>query len=191
MKPWKIILIAVSALVLVIPLTAYATVSMFADVPDNHIFVEDINWMKTAGVTNGCGDGTNYCPNDNVTRGQMAAFMHRLAVNKVVDAGTLDGKDSNDYIYNAEWVEGTYVSTSPGVLPGNTVNNIATCPRLKYVISGGGQSSHPMLLTMNKSRPFADKTGWSVNWTNTSDTEVSPTLTVWALCAGPGLIALP
>jgi hypothetical protein len=44
-----------------------------------------------------------YCPTDNVTRQQMAAFMHRLAVNKVVDAKTavtadnankLDGMDS-------------------------------------------------------------------------------------------------
>jgi hypothetical protein len=31
---------------------------------------------------------TNYCPEDNVTRGQMAAFMRRLGENQVVDAAT-------------------------------------------------------------------------------------------------------
>ncbi len=91
MKPWKIILLVVSTTLLIAPLTAYATTSMFADVPDDHMFVDDINWMKTAGITNGCGDGTNYCPNGNVTRGQMAAFMHRLSMNEVVDARTNSG----------------------------------------------------------------------------------------------------
>jgi hypothetical protein len=45
---------------------------------DTSIFEPDINWLFNAGVTTGCG-GTNYCPNDPVTRGQMAAFMHRFA----------------------------------------------------------------------------------------------------------------
>lgn len=36
----------------------------------------NINRLAVAGVTSGCG-GTNYCPKVNVTRGQMAAFLHR------------------------------------------------------------------------------------------------------------------
>jgi hypothetical protein len=36
--------------------------------------------MKTYGVTKGC-DATHYCPSDNVSRLQMAAFMHRLGQN--------------------------------------------------------------------------------------------------------------
>jgi hypothetical protein len=42
-------------------------------------------------VTKACGDGTTFCPSDNVTSQQMAAFMHRLAVNQVVDAATVQG----------------------------------------------------------------------------------------------------
>ena len=36
----------------------------------------DINKLATSGVTAGCG-GTYYCPTGAVTRGQMAAFLHR------------------------------------------------------------------------------------------------------------------
>ncbi len=188
MKTWKIILLVVSTTLLIAPLTAYATTSMFADVPNDHIFVDHINWMKTAGITNGCGDGTNYCPNDDVTRGQMAAFMHRLATGRTVDAGTLDGKDSDDYIYDAEWVEKT--ATFSGVAPGGGALIFLPCPTNKYVVSGGGQSIHREFV-ISTSTPSNADTGWSVAWTNTGSTTIRPTLTARALCAGPGLIALP
>lgn len=37
-------------------------------------FQADIDWLAKQGLVNGCGGG-NYCPNDVVTRGQMAAFL--------------------------------------------------------------------------------------------------------------------
>src|SRR5690606_26375912 len=44
------------------------------------IYENDIVWLALAGVTRGCNPPTNdrYCPEDPVTRGQMAAFLHRL-----------------------------------------------------------------------------------------------------------------
>ena len=51
-------------------------VSIFADVPADAPFAGEIAWMATAGISTGCGNG-NFCPNDVVTRGQMAAFLHR------------------------------------------------------------------------------------------------------------------
>lgn len=39
-----------------------------------------VEWVRNRGVTLGCGDGTNYCPGDPVTRAQMAIFMKRLGV---------------------------------------------------------------------------------------------------------------
>jgi hypothetical protein len=43
------------------------------------IFENDIAKLATAGITQGCNppDNTMFCPNDFVTRGQMAAFIHR------------------------------------------------------------------------------------------------------------------
>jgi hypothetical protein len=48
-------------------------------VDDNgSIFEPDIEWLATEGITYGCNQtGTRYCPNDPVTRGQMAAFLRR------------------------------------------------------------------------------------------------------------------
>jgi hypothetical protein len=46
---------------------------------DDSIFETDIAKLATAGITYGCNppDYTMFCPNANVTRGQMAAFIHR------------------------------------------------------------------------------------------------------------------
>jgi hypothetical protein len=51
---------------------------LFVD-DDDSIFEADIDRLATAGVTKGCNPPTNdrYCPTNNVTRGQMAAFLHR------------------------------------------------------------------------------------------------------------------
>ncbi len=43
-------------------------------------FTSDIIWLADAGITQGCNPPANdmYCPNDRVTRGQMAAFLVRF-----------------------------------------------------------------------------------------------------------------
>jgi hypothetical protein len=84
----------VGALVAV-PIAVYASHS-FSDVPDSNTFHEDIAWLKDSGVTLGCNPPANtlFCPKDNVTREQMAAFMRRLAENQVVDAATAVQADS-------------------------------------------------------------------------------------------------
>jgi photosystem II stability/assembly factor-like uncharacterized protein len=48
----------------------------FADVPLGHPFYEVIGKLSARNVTAGCGGG-NYCPNDTVSREQMAAFIIR------------------------------------------------------------------------------------------------------------------
>lgn len=50
----------------------------FTDVPASHPFCSNMQWMYSRSITLGC-TGTTYCPNDPVTRAQMAAFMNRLA----------------------------------------------------------------------------------------------------------------
>ena len=46
---------------------------------DDSTFEGDIDRLATAGVTKGCNPAANdrYCPDDVVTRGQIAAFLHR------------------------------------------------------------------------------------------------------------------
>jgi hypothetical protein len=56
---------------------ADGAVNTFTD-DDGSIFEADIAKIAAAGITQGCSpDGTRFCPLDPVTRGQMAAFLHR------------------------------------------------------------------------------------------------------------------
>jgi len=91
-------LIAIVSALLAAPMAVYATHS-FNDVPASNTFHADIEWLKDSGVTKGCNPPANdeFCPDDPVTRGQMSAFMHRLADLQVVDAGTLDGEEGAAY----------------------------------------------------------------------------------------------
>ena len=77
------------ATMMVVPIAAYA-ISSFTDVPVSAFFHNSVDWMKTNNITVGCNPPANdkYCPNDDVSRGEMAVFFKRLAENKVVDAAT-------------------------------------------------------------------------------------------------------
>lgn len=95
-RRWGIAAVAVIGLLAAQIAVAWAVTSRFGDVPTSSPFLEDIEWLADADVTRGCGDGSDYCPTEPVTRQQMAAFMHRLAVNRVVDAGSVRGLGPED-----------------------------------------------------------------------------------------------
>jgi S-layer family protein len=46
----------------------------FGDVPTGHPFFQFVEALAASGITGGCGGG-NYCPDNPVTRGQMAVFL--------------------------------------------------------------------------------------------------------------------
>ncbi|MFV2068462.1 MAG: S-layer homology domain-containing protein [Pirellulales bacterium] len=48
--------------------------SVFLDVPAEDAGCAAIHYLAAAGVTSGCGNG-NYCPDDSLTRAQMAVFL--------------------------------------------------------------------------------------------------------------------
>lgn len=49
----------------------------FRDVPNSHTHHVGVSWAVDNGITVGCGDGTMFCPDDPVTRGQIAVFVSR------------------------------------------------------------------------------------------------------------------
>ncbi|MDX2343685.1 MAG: S-layer homology domain-containing protein, partial [Acidimicrobiia bacterium] len=69
---------------------------------DNSLFEADIEALAAAGVTNGCNPPTNnrYCPDANLTRGEMAAMLVR-ALNLTATNGT-NFTDDNDSIFEAD-----------------------------------------------------------------------------------------
>jgi hypothetical protein len=93
-------LIIAVAVLLLIPAAAGAR-QMFEDVPDGNTHAPGIEWAANNGITLGCGDGSNYCPNEPVTRAQMATFMYRLSGNDPstapsINADKTDGSDITD-----------------------------------------------------------------------------------------------
>ena len=75
---WPILLaggLLIAAVILLQP-PAVADAPDFDDVPADHTFAEDIAWLADTGITQGRDDGT-FGLNDPVTRGAMAAFLHR------------------------------------------------------------------------------------------------------------------
>ena len=69
------------------------------DDDDDSIFEDDIEWLAAAGITKGCGTRM-FCPNDLVTRGQMAAFLNR-ALN--LPPTTIDFfTDDNDTLFETD-----------------------------------------------------------------------------------------
>ncbi|MEJ2239885.1 MAG: S-layer homology domain-containing protein [Gemmatimonadales bacterium] len=92
--------------VVAVPIVVYAS-HQFTDVPDTNPFHADIDWLADAGVTKGCAP-TEYCPKNNVTREQMAAFMRRLSGNDPtvapsVNAGQLGGYTATELAPRAVW----------------------------------------------------------------------------------------
>ncbi len=65
------------------------SVDLFVD-DDDSVFEGDIDRLATAGITLGCNPPANdrFCPGDPVTRGQMAAFLHRAVGNVIASPRT-------------------------------------------------------------------------------------------------------
>ena len=61
--------------------TSYPATPYFTDVSATHLYFPWIQKMKQLGITAGCTP-TTYCPDDPVTRGQMAVFLMRGEFNQ-------------------------------------------------------------------------------------------------------------
>jgi hypothetical protein len=77
--------------------------SVFID-DDGSPFEEEIVWLARSGITGGCNPPLNdrFCPDEKVTRGQTAAFLHR-ALGEILPAGDpASFKDASGSPYAAE-----------------------------------------------------------------------------------------
>ena len=82
-------------------LTAVDSSISFVDTGGS-VFEDDILKLATAGITRGCNaDGTAFCPNASVTRGQMAAFLVR-AFGLTADGGGDLFVDDDSSIFEAD-----------------------------------------------------------------------------------------
>ena len=106
-----------------------AATDYFTD-DDASIFEDDINSVAAAGITAGCNPpaNDNYCPDDSVTRGQMATFLTR-ALNleeAPLDLFTDDSSSVHESNINAiRWV-GITVGCNPPAADRFCVNDTIT-----------------------------------------------------------------
>lgn len=91
MSKSRIIVLALAVSMLGALSGAVMAAHVFTDVPESNIFHDDIAWLADAGITRGCNppDNTEFCPADNVTREQMAAFLRRQS-NHLLDEVAAD-----------------------------------------------------------------------------------------------------
>lgn len=159
----------------------------FNDVPNTHTFHEDIEWMKDTGVTRGCNPpaNTEYCPDDFTTRGQMAAFFHRFAQAGVVDAATLDGLDSTEFVQNdgsgfeAALGASVYTNTDTDTWPAGADSQMAASCNAGDVLIGGGYQAD--VLEVNVVASYPEGEDWVVRGTSTT---VEATVIAYVICVG-------
>lgn len=99
---------------------------------DGSGFEADIEKIAAAGITGGCNPPTNtrFCPNDRVTRGQMAAFLTRAL--GLTSTGNVDFSDDNRSVFEADIQK---IATA-GITQGcNPPSNTRFCPD-DYVTRG-------------------------------------------------------
>ena len=99
----------------------------FGDVPLSHVFFADVEWMAWSAVTKGCNPPGNdlFCPDGFVTRGQMAAFLHRALGDVLVPSTPVSFVDDDGSVFeeDIEWLGAT------GVTKGcNPPTNDRFCP---------------------------------------------------------------
>lgn len=86
---------------------AGGTTDRFID-DDASVFEYDIDRLAAAGVTRGCNppDNDRFCPNNTVTRGQMAAVLHRALPGLSEVRAAVDFADDDSSVFEAdiEWL---------------------------------------------------------------------------------------
>ena len=64
-----------------VPAAGVIAQSVFDDVPDTSTHLDGVSFVAESGVSVGCDENNNFCPDDVVTRDQMATFLYRLSGN--------------------------------------------------------------------------------------------------------------
>jgi hypothetical protein len=136
---WLSISLIILLIAALVPVTALAA-GQFTD-DDGNTHEANIEWLASAGITVGCNPpaNDNYCPDDPVTRAQMATFMRRFAQFLGAEDGTVN---MADYAVNSDMLDGKDVAQvrssvawwSNDALPNTDVNEFLTVT----VPPGGG-----------------------------------------------------
>ena len=103
----------------VVGTVAAQTLQLFDDVPRGHYAHDAVQWAVENGITEGCGDGRNFCPEQPLDRANMVTFLKR---------------------YHDKFGNGA--PTGSGASPGNGT----TETRAEYMLDGWGSDEESISL---------------------------------------------
>jgi glucose/arabinose dehydrogenase len=148
-----------------------AAVATFTDVPNSHPFFKWIEALVAAGITGGCAQSPpQYCPDDPVSRSEMAVFLLRGIHGATFDPPAPTGSVFADVPANhpfAKWIEqlsgeaitGGCATSPPQYCPAASVTRGQMAVFLLRAMHGGGFTPPPATGTMFSdvpaSHPFA------------------------------------
>ena len=99
---------------------------VFADVPCPSLFADWVEQLAVEGITGGCG-GVNFCPDDSVTRAQMAVFLLKTSQGSSYTPPAATGifADVPAGSFAADFIEDLY---NRGITGGCSVSPLLYCP---------------------------------------------------------------
>jgi hypothetical protein len=101
-----------------------AHTASYGDVRSDAHYADAVRWLEAEGITTGRADGT-FAPTDEVTRGQMASFLWRLAGRPAPQGhhGFPDVRDRDHFAEAAAWMVEQRITTGTtnGTFAGNEV----------------------------------------------------------------------
>ncbi len=148
------------ALMLALPVMVSAS-HQFTDVPTSHTFHAAIAKLYGARLTAGC-TATKFCPNANVTRGQMAAFLNRGLGRAAGDAGTIQddwGVFETGALTSVNLLHGgapggtAHVLVTASVSAYTDENGICPCEMLVYLLNEDTGEESPLMFDIIGSEP--------------------------------------
>lgn len=145
-------LIVASAAVVIVLVGATSAFASFNDTSGNP-FAADIDWLASHGIASGQADG-GYHPNDPVSRGSMARFIHNL--NKQTTTVEVPFSFSGQIGYSGA----------------------AYCPAGKTPIAGGGSAGFGWV--MMDSYPYNG--GWHASWISPTGSSGSGSGSIYVIC---------
>jgi hypothetical protein len=108
--------------------TGFSTIASFVDVPKSHWAWEYIEGLYRSGITSGCStDPLMYCPDNKVTRVQMAIFLMRGINGPGYTPPPATGifADVDPSHWTADWIEAFYAL---GITSGCDTDPLRYCP---------------------------------------------------------------
>jgi hypothetical protein len=115
-RPRRFAPVALAALLVALVPLATLAAGPFTDLTPGSVHNANIQAIADAGITTGCNppDNTAYCPNDLVTREQMASFLARAA-----------GLGTNPPVANAKTAQTAQNAGAVGGYPAGALNRVA------------------------------------------------------------------